>query len=689
MKPGSAFSFPKAMGLLFAAIGFTTVIAAVISAPRLCLGAEKTGYPFRPAPFADVRIADAFWTPRLEVDRTVTVPLVFRKFEETGWIDHFAKAAGTMEGGYVAPVWFTDSEVFKAVASAACWLAVRPDRKLEGYLDGLIAKIAAAQRPSGYLNTYHILKHRRAWADVHKNELFQAGVLIEAGVTYFQATGKRSLLDVAIRYADHIDDTFGPQPGKKKDPPDHQQIELALVRLSRITGKKRYLRLARFFLEQRGRTNGRKIFTIADGPKYFQDHKPVVEQDKMVGHTVRGLFTYCGMADVAAEGMGPGYVDALRKIWRDVVSTKLLVHGGLGVVGAWESVVGDYNLPNDKPDVDTCTPMALAFWAQRMNLMQPDGQYGDVLERALYNRLLAGVSLDGTRFAHGLPMNSRGPQTYYGGGGPLGTNRHYRKDWFTCPCCPPHWPRLLATLGSYIYTLGDDELYVNLYIAGRARLSVAGSKVEIVQHTRYPWDGAVKIVVNPTKPAEFTVNLRIPGWARGRPVPSDLYRYAGRGHGPIGLKLNDKPVTLEEEKGFARIRRRWKPGDVVELNLPMPIRRVYAHRKVEADRGRVALERGPLVYCLEGIDNEGQVHNIVLPPDAKLATRRRDDLLGGIVVIRGTAQRRVRTGDGIALRPAEITAVPYYAFDNRQPGPVMVWLAEIPDILEGRVRKAE
>jgi DUF1680 family protein len=622
-----------------------------------------------PVPFTAVNVTDAFWTPRLETNRRVTIPFALDKCEETGRIDNFAKA-GRLRPGEFCGLYYDDSDVFKVVEGAAYSLASHPDAALDRRLDEVIAKIAAAQEPDGYLYTNRTIDPANVqpqagpqrWSNLKaSHELYNVGHLYEAAVAHFRATGKRSLLDVALKNAELILRTFGPHA--RHDPPGHQEIEIGLARLHGVTNDRRYLNLARFFLEQRGRGHEER----PEYGAYAQDHKPVGEQDEVVGHAVRALYMYSGMADVAAlsgGGGGESYRSALDALWRDMVGHKLAITGGVGGRKAGESFGDPYELPNATSYNETCAAIANVFWQHRMFLLSArdggggggDGRYLDVLERSLYNGLLAGVSLSGDRFFYINPLASDGVTPFNYGG------EVSRAAWFKCSCCPVNVARFLASLGGYVYAAGTGEVSVNLFIAGRGEVDVPSvGRVVLVQETRYPWYGRVRITVEPPHDeAEFSLRVRIPGWAQGRPVPGDLYRYVQADVPPVALQVNGVAADVIIERGMAVVRRVWRRGDWVELQLPMAVRRVLAHENVLENAGRVALERGPIVYCLEAADNGGGVAELTLPDSSPITAEQRPDLLGGVTVLRSTAPNFI--------------AIPYYAWSHRGPGAMAVWL---------------
>jgi DUF1680 family protein len=631
-------------------------------------------YPIRPVPFTAVSIEDGFWSPRLETNRRVTVRHNFAKCETTSRIRNFEVAGSLEKGAFEGLFGFNDSDVYKVVEGASYSLRLRPDPDLEAYLDGVIAKIAAAQEPDGYLYTAGTIPtlaktptccvSRPRWSDIASgHELYDLGHLYEAAAAHYQATGKRSLLDVALKSADLLTREF--LPGGRLDPPGHEEVEIGLVKLYRATGETKYLDQARFFLEQRGNAAGHELYGA-----YAQDHAPVLEQKEAVGHAVRAGYLYSAMADVGALTGDEAYGRALDAIWDSVVGRKLYVTGGLGARRDGEAFGDDYELPSLTAYAETCAAIAGAMWSHRMFLLRGDGKYVDVLERILYNGFLSGVSLDGERFFYPNPLASTGTRTFNQG-------KKGRSEWFDCSCCPTNVVRFLPSIPGYVYAQRGGDAFVNLFVAGRGELTLDGDlRVALRQETRYPWDGAVRITVEPARPSEFAVRVRIPGWAQGRPVPSDLYRYADGATSPFRLAVNGQPLAPAIEQGFAVLRRAWKAGDTIDLVLPMPVRRVQGHDKVAATAGRVALERGPVVYCAEATDNGGDVFNLVLPDDAVLEARARPDLLGGVTVLAGRALALHAGDDGrsVVTRERDFVAVPYHVWAHRGEGSMAVWI---------------
>jgi DUF1680 family protein len=660
--------------------------AALILGVLSCAQAPKADYPAAPVPFTDVHLTDVFWAPRLETNRTVTIPHIFKQSEETGRVKNFELAEAALEGAadgkYCSRYPFDDSDVYKIIEAASYALATHADAELETYVDGLIAKIAAAQEPDGYLYAARTIGGpppqpwlgKERWSHLYmSHELYNVGHLYEAAAAHFQATGKKTLLKIATKSADLVAREFG--PGKRTNPPGHEEIEIGLVKLYRVTGTRKYLDLAKFFIDARGKTEGRVPYQRGRRDaqeellygEYAQDHKPFVEQTEAVGHAVRAGYLYAGAADVAALTGDAAYIAALDKIWADMAGTKLYITGGIGAAGGWEGYGPPYRLPNLSAYAETCANIATFLWNSRMQRLELDGKYADVMERILYNGVLSGISLSGDRFFYPNPLASFG--------------QHERVPWFSCACCPPNVARVLTSVPGYFYAATADKVYVNLFAQGTGKMKVAGTDLLLVQTTDYPWKGEVTIEVKPAKEVEFTLAVRIPGWAYDRPVPTDLYTYLE----PLGdtgtLRVNGEDVQLPRgrlDKGYALITRTWKAGDVVELSLPMPVRRVVANEAVEADRGRVAVERGPLVYCAEWPDNDGRVSNLVLPDGAALAAEARPDLLGGVVVITGEAEAVSEKGGKIVTEKKPLTLIPYYAWANRGKGEMAVWLAREP-----------
>jgi uncharacterized protein len=663
--------------LTLALVAATAGLTTVASQPR-------PDYPFKPVPFTSVHLADVFWAPRIETNRQITIPVAFQQCERTQRVYHFERAAKALRGepledtrppGYP----FDDTDVYKVIEGASYALSVYKDPKLDAYVDELIAKIAAAQEPDGYIYTTRTInpKAPHRWAGTERwvferndsHELYDIGHLIEAAVAHNLGTGKTSLLNVATKAADLLVRTFG--PGKRSTWPGHQITEMALVRLYRVTGKEDYLNLAKFFLDERGPgpdpanptqfPNGERA--NPRGLDYNQAQTKVIEQTEPVGHAVRAMYMYSGMADVAALTNDQYIRNAGDKIWDNLINSKLYLTGGIGAAGGHEGFGNPYELPNMQAYNETCASVGMDFWNHRLFLLHGDAKYIDIMERTLYNGLISGVSLDGKTFFYPNPLESNG--------------QHARSEWFGVACCPGNITRFMASVPGYIYATKGNDLFVNLYAGGTADIETPAGPIKVVQQTRYPWDGSVKLTMSPVKAHRFAVNVRIPGWARNEPVPSDLYRFMDTTAAAATIKVDGANVPLTLDKGFVKIDRSWKAGDVIELTLPMPVRRIVAHPSVEADRDRVALQRGPIVYAAEWVDNpNGKTRNIVLPDGNALTTEFRADLLNGVQTIKGRSFGLARTQSGsVTKSEQDFVAIPYATWANRGRGQMSVWLA--------------
>ncbi|HUT09802.1 MAG TPA: glycoside hydrolase family 127 protein, partial [Thermoguttaceae bacterium] len=550
------------------------MVAGQVLFAACCLAGEEPSalerdYNVAPVPFNKVRVADHFWTPRLETSRKVTIPYAFEQCEQTGRISNFKKSAGLLEGNHEGAS-FNDSDVYKIMEGAAYSLQVQPDRSMRLSLDQLIRVMAAAQWEDGYLFTFYSAPKRqpeRLWTNVRSvHEQYCVGHMYEAAVAHYQVTGERSFLDVALKNADLICSVFN--PAGRTDPPGHQEIEIGLCKLYRATGNAKYLDQAKFFLDQRGRTGRRG--PNGDGGlygTYSQDHVPVVEQKEAVGHSVRAAYLYTGMADVAALTGNMEYVEAIDTIWKDVVTTKLYLTGGIGAAGGHEGFGGPYELPNMTAYCETCASIANVLWNHRMFLMYGDAKYVDVLERTMYNAVLSGISMEGDTFFYPNVLESIG--------------QHARSPWFGCACCPSNVARFIPSVPGFAYARKEKDLYVNLFLGGEVTFETPQNKVTLSQETEYPWRGDVRITVAPEKEEQFAVRIRVPGWAQNQPVPSDLYAFVEKASDEVSLKINGEQAPVKIEKGYARIERTWRNGDTIELHLPMPVRRVVSHPNVK------------------------------------------------------------------------------------------------------------
>ena len=639
-------------------------------------------------------INDNFWSKYAELVRNEVIPYQWDALndkvadaEPSHAIRNFRIAAGEEEGEFYGMV-FQDSDVAKWLEAVAYSLESHPDPELEKKADEVIDLIGRAQQPDGYLNTFYIINGLEdRWTNLHEcHELYCAGHMIEAAVAYYEATGKGKLLDIVCKFADHIDAVFGPEEDKIKGYPGHQEIELALVKLYRVTGNKKYLDLAKFFLDERGKEpyyfdmewekRGKTSHWLggqgqapSKNKEYNQAHLPVREQTQAVGHSVRAAYMYSAMADVALETGDEELLEACRRLWNNTVYKRMYITGAIGSQVHGESFSFDYDLPNDTVYGETCAAIALVFFAVRMLQAEPKGEYADVMERALYNGVISGMSLDGKSFFYVNPLEVN-PEACEKNG----NFRHVkpvRQKWFACACCPPNVARLLASLGHYVYGVKDNTVYTHLYIGSNTEVDIDGTRVGISQETNYPWDGKVSITVNSDGAKEFGLGLRIPGWCRDARVAVN------------GEQVDLASVTVD---GYAIIKRQWQDGDKVEVDLPMEPVRMRANPLVRADIGKVAIQNGPVVYCLEEVDNGPNLHAVVLPKDAELELSFREDLLGGVNVITAQALKAKEEAWGPELykangytqyEPVKLTFVPYYAWVNREPGEMTVWVREI------------
>ena len=623
------------------------------------------GYPYSPVPFTSVKVTDSFWGQRLKASREVTIPLAFSKCEESGRYENFVKAAHPSENYKVEGLPFDDTDVYKTIEGASYLLQTYPDKKLKSYIDSVLTIVAAAQEPDGYLYTSRTMNPKRPhdwsgsrrWEKVEdlSHEFYNLGHMVEGAIAHYQATGKRNFLDIAIRYADCVCREIGSGEGQLVRVPGHQIAEMALAKLYIVTGDQKYLDEAKFFLDQRGHTSRRDA--------YSQAHKPVVEQDEAVGHAVRATYMYAGMADVAALTGDTAYIHAIDRIWDNIVGKKYYITGGIGATANGEAFGANYELPNMSAYCETCAAIGNVYVNYRLFLLHGESKYYDVLERTLYNGLISGVSLDGGGFFYPNPLESRG--------------QHQRQPWFGCACCPSNICRFIPSLPGYVYAVKDKDVYVNLFMSNEANLEVDKKSVVLEQQTRYPWDGDVAVSVKKNKAGAFAMKIRIPGWVRGQVVPSDLYRYSDGKRLGYSVKVNGQPVESELQDGYFTIERRWKKGDKVEVHFDMEPRVVKAHAKVEADRGRVAVERGPLVYCAEWPDNDFDIMSVLVNRRPQFETVEKPDMLCGLTEIKTGAQVLGYDSEGrLTASDVELTLIPYYAWAHRGAGNMMVWLPQ-------------
>jgi DUF1680 family protein len=619
---------------------------------------KRADYPIQGVPFNEVQITDHFWLPKIEIARTVTIPASFAKCEETGRVNNFVKAANK-EGSFGTEYPFDDTDIYKIIEGASYSMSVHPDPKTDRYVDSLITIIGRAQEPDGYLYTARTIDplHPHKWSgnerwikeSVLSHELYNSGHLFEAAAAHFQSTGKRNFLDIALKNAELLIQVF--TTGKRDDAPGHEIVEMGLVKLYRITGRKKYLDLAKYFIDSRGKKNDPKM-------AYSQDHMPLIAQDEAVGHAVRAGYLYSGVADVAALTGNQSYLSAIDKIWENMVSKKMYLTGGIGSRHKGEAFGDNYELPNLTAYNETCAAIANVYWNYRMFLLHGESKYIDVLERTLYNGVISGIGLDGKTFFYPNPLECDLEYKFNSGG------KVDRQPWFGCSCCPTNMCRFLPSVPGYVYAQGENCLYVNLFTQSSATVNPdKKSSVKITQETRYPWDGEVKITVSPRKTSRFAVYLRIPGWAGNQPVPGDLYSFATAEKNPVSITVNGTSVNYESAKGYAVINREWNPGDVVHYSIPMTIHQIEANRKVIEDTGKVALERGPIVYCLEEIDNRN-MEQVTIGARALLTARFDTTLLNGVETITGHD----------ATGTKNFTAIPYFAWNNRGASRMKVWI---------------
>ncbi len=623
-----------------------------------------------PVSFSQVNITDNFWKPKIDKVATITLDACIYQTEiKTPRIRNFEKVARA-KGEEHEGIFYDDSDVFKALEAMAYSLKTHPSVAMEKKCDEWIDKIAAAQQPDGYLNTWYTLKGLKdRYTDMSMHEDYNAGHMIEAAVAYYNATGKRKFLDVCIKWANHFEALFG--PGKRHWVTGHQELELALVKLYKVTKDEKYLKLADWLLSERGKKLA-KGYTWTDwkDTAYAQDVVPVKEQKEITGHAVRAMYMYTGAADVAAQTGDAAYMKAMRTVWEDVVYRNMYITGGIGSAGSNEGFSQDYDLPNEQAYCETCASVGMVFWNQRMNSLTGNAEYIDVLERSLYNGALDGLSLSGDRFFYGNPLASRG--------------QHQRREWFGTACCPANIARLVASLGDYIYAKTDNSIYVNLFVGSDTKMNIAKTDVDIKMETNYPWDGRVKLNIDPVKKSKFKIYIRVPGWVSNQDVPGDLYEPTiDIGTTLSYFDINGTPVRTTEENGYAVLESEWKKGDVIGVNFPMHIKKIISKEALKFNNGRVAIARGPIVYCVEGADNNGKAWNIIIPPNTIFETTDYKVLDENVKAL--TAEVPVATvsedGTTIKTEKKKIIAIPYYTWANRGKNEMQVWLpTKITDV---------
>ena len=639
----------------FILIGLTSIVVSMSAGGRPSI---------KEVPFTSVHLNDNFWSPRIETNRTVSIPSAFRECEKNGRFDNFAIAAGLKKGEHRGDFSFDDTDPYKIIEGASYSLSVHYDKQLDHYLDSVINIIARAQEPDGYLTTCVTNKCTRLsgwwgthkWDKINSHELYNSGHLIESAIAHFRATGKRTFLDVAIRNADLVCKTFGPAEGQIHRPSGHPIVEMALCKLYKVTGTKKYLDMAKYFVEETGRgTDGHRL------SEYSQDHKPILQQDEIVGHAVRAGYLYSGVADVASLTNDAAYFKALTRIWDNMAGKKLYITGGIGSRAEGEGFGPDYELNNMTAYCETCASIANVYWNYRMFLATGESKYYDVLERALYNGVISGVSLSGDKFFYDNPLESMG--------------QHERQPWFGCACCPGNITRFMASVPYYMYATEGDDIFVNLYIQGKADIKTDHNSVQLTQTTAYPWDGNVTVTVNPDRKATFALRLRIPGWAQDAPVPTNLYTFADKAK-PYTIKVNGTEVKATLKDGYAYIERRWRKGDRVELDLPMDVRRVKANDNVVDDRDKLALERGPVMFCIEGKDQkDSTVFNKYIMENTPVSAQYDKTLLNGVMTLTGAAKEVEKDG---TVKDVDFKAIPYATWNNRGADQMEVWIAQSP-----------
>jgi DUF1680 family protein len=627
-----------------------------------------------------VHLNDNFWLPKIEINRTETIPWSFHQSKITGRIKNFEQAAarsGKLCGAYV----FDDSDVYKIIEGASYSLQIKYDKKLDDYLDSLIAVIGAAQEPDGYLFTTRTMGDQHEWMGTERyekehelsHELYNMGHFYESASAHFLATKKRNMLDLAIKNANHLLTVFG--PGKKSVAPGHQVIEIGLVKMYLATGDKRYLDLSQFFIECRGKriytkTAGDKEATVWETGEYWQDHKPAIEQTEAIGHAVRATYLYSGMADVAALTQNKAYLDAINKIWENAAGKKTYITGGIGSSGGWEGFGPDYQLPNESAYCETCAGIGNVYWNHRMFMLTGESKYMDMVERTLYNGILGGIGLDGKSFYYANPME------YTTRNGKL-SGENKRSPWFKCSCCPSNICRFMPSIPGYIYAQKGAEVFVNLYIGSETTYAIDGkNNVTIKQTSNMPWEGNVKFEVgtNNKKGTTFSLNLRVPGWIDGRIFPTNLYEVREISEYSGIVKVNGAVVDVRRNiKGYFEINRLWKNGDIVELNLPMNTQKVYSNEKIETNRNLVAVQRGPLMYCAEFVDNEGKTSNIVFGAANSFTNNFEPNLLNGVTTLSTTAKVFNFTEQEINTSAKTVKLIPYYTRSNRGIGEMRLW----------------
>ena len=643
------------------------------------LFAQQKDYPIKAVDFTRVKLTDNFWLPRIKTNHTVTIPASFERCDKTGRIKNFQMAAAR-SGKFCTIYPFDDTDIYKTIEGASFSLSLFPDPALKKYLDSLIDIVGKAQEPDGYLYTARTINPDsvHAWAGKERwekerelsHELYNSGHLFEAAAAHYLATAQKNLLNIALKNADLVCNVFGPAPNQRKVAPGHEVVEMGLVKLYRITGNEKYLQTAKFFVDQRGHYAGYdpKSKDPWKNGSYWQDDKPIVQQDEAVGHAVRAGYLYAAVADIAALTGDAQYLNAINKIWENEVSKKIYVQGGVGAKGDGERFGDNYELPNATAYNETCAAIANVYFNHRMFMLHGDSKYIDVLEKTLYNGLISGVGMDGKSFFYTNAMEIKNSYAHR-------DMEAERSGWFPCSCCPTNVARLIPSVPGYVYAQKDNDVFVNLFVSGDANISVNNKPVQIVQQNNYPWEGALRFNITPKSPLAFNLLVRIPGWADNRAIPSDLYRFASQSDKRVEIKINGQPANYAMKNGYAVLSRTWKKGDVVEVNLPMEVRRVVASEKLKDDIGKIALQRGPIVYCAEWPDNNGKASNIILPSNAVFTTEYQPNLLNGVMVVKSDVPVILinKEANTISTANRTMTAIPYYAWAHRGKGEMLIW----------------
>jgi len=640
----------KAIFMLF----FAVLISCKQNKPAL------TDYPIAPVKINDVKLNDNFWLPKIKTIQNVTIQYALEKCREEGRMDNFLIAGGKLKGETRGKMPFDDSDLYKIIEGASYSLQSFPDKDLETYIDSLISIIAIGQEEDGYLTTWKTIDPARSpapWAPpgerwenlASSHELYNSGHLFEAAVAHYNATGKRNLLDIALKNADLLVETFGPD--RNPEVPGHQIVETGLIKLYRITHERKYLELAKHFLDQRGKPELRELYGA-----YNQDHIPVTEQEEVTGHAVRAVYMYAGMTDIAALYNDSAYFFAVNKLWENMVNKKMYLTGGIGARHEGESFGDNYELPNLTAYCETCAAIGSIYWNHRLFLLTGDSKYYDIIERTLYNGMISGISPDGNTFFYPNPLESDGKYKFNKGA-------CTRQAWFDCSCCPTNLIRFVPSIPELIYAIEKNILYVNLFVASETSVNMNNTKIQIVQNTNYPIDGKVNIIVYPEQTKEFTLKIRIPGWSRNQVTPGSLYKYSKENTGKVILRLNEKDLNAEQKNGYVEISREWDSGDELEILLPMTVQQVFSNEKVTGNKRLVALEYGPFVYCAEEVDNDN-LQEIYLASDMNYSVKKNQDLPDGMNMIVATDKDN----------SVNIDFIPYYAWSNRGIGSMKVWI---------------